>query len=220
MSDQADWSVGRSSDKLPSAASGIVADFRAIIPPEWERYLARAALAGVPVFHWKQIAESLTGMVEMEHLSENNFGSLLPSSVYRRFKRLVFVGRSTGAGDDRRDRLTFACVHPGAEKLGVPAVREVSFYLKGTEELEKGFTLMRREDQTVDDKPGAGGAHYPLLENVLSLEFHYTLNGKDWKNDWHHGNRHNIPRLVRIGMRVKIGKPFAPLPQAISHNPP
>lgn len=88
-SDRADWSVGRSSDELPLTSSGIVADFRAEFTPEWERFLARAALAGIPVYHWKQIAESLTGLVDMEHLSENNFGSLLPSSIYRRFKRLV-----------------------------------------------------------------------------------------------------------------------------------
>lgn len=71
-SDRADWSVGRSSDELPLTSSGIVADFRAEFTPEWERFLARAALAGIPVYHWKQIAESLTGLVDMEHLSENN----------------------------------------------------------------------------------------------------------------------------------------------------
>jgi lipopolysaccharide/colanic/teichoic acid biosynthesis glycosyltransferase len=43
------------------------------------------------VYHWKQVAESLSGTVDIEHLSENNLGSLLPSSVYLRFKRLVDV---------------------------------------------------------------------------------------------------------------------------------
>lgn len=61
---------------------GIVADLRADLPVEWERFLAESALAGVPVYHHKQIAESLTGRVEIEHLSENNFGSLIPGLAY------------------------------------------------------------------------------------------------------------------------------------------
>jgi len=89
MSDRADWTLARTSDALPTNATGVVVDLRSDIAPEWERFLARAALAGIPVYHWKQIAESLTGTVEIEHLSENTFGSLLPSSVYLRIKHLI-----------------------------------------------------------------------------------------------------------------------------------
>jgi len=46
-----------------------------------------AALAGHPVYHMKQIEESLTGRVEIEHLSENSFGSLLPNHGYLKVKR-------------------------------------------------------------------------------------------------------------------------------------
>jgi lipopolysaccharide/colanic/teichoic acid biosynthesis glycosyltransferase len=67
----------------------VVADLQANLAPEWERLLARAALSGLPVFHWKQIAESFTGTVDIGHMSENNLGSLLPSSVYLRLKRLT-----------------------------------------------------------------------------------------------------------------------------------
>jgi lipopolysaccharide/colanic/teichoic acid biosynthesis glycosyltransferase len=37
----------------------------------------------------KQLAESLTGRVELEHLSENSFGSLLPARGYFHLKGLV-----------------------------------------------------------------------------------------------------------------------------------
>src|SRR5690606_18362198 len=50
--------------------------------------LADATLRGVPVYHFKQLSESMTGRVEIEHLSENNLGSLLPSSLYLRFQRV------------------------------------------------------------------------------------------------------------------------------------
>lgn len=65
----------------------IVADLRHDMDPEWERMLASAALSGRVVYHTKQLRESLTGKVEIEHLSENSFGSLLPNLAYRKIKR-------------------------------------------------------------------------------------------------------------------------------------
>lgn len=65
----------------------LVADFRADLPDDWEAFLADCALAGLPVLHVKQLKESLTGRVEVEHLSENNFGSLVPFMAYLRMRR-------------------------------------------------------------------------------------------------------------------------------------
>jgi lipopolysaccharide/colanic/teichoic acid biosynthesis glycosyltransferase len=66
----------------------LVADFTADLPDEWEAFLADAALAGKIVYQVKQLAESLTGRVELEHLSENSFGSLLPARGYFYLKSL------------------------------------------------------------------------------------------------------------------------------------
>ena len=68
------------------ACNAIVADFSADVPDEWEAFLADAALAGRIVYQVKQLAESLTGRVELEQLSENSFGSLLPARGYFYFK--------------------------------------------------------------------------------------------------------------------------------------
>jgi lipopolysaccharide/colanic/teichoic acid biosynthesis glycosyltransferase len=62
--------------------NAIVADFRADLPDKWEAFLADAALAGRIVYQVKQLSESLTGRVELEQLSENSFGSLLPARGY------------------------------------------------------------------------------------------------------------------------------------------
>jgi lipopolysaccharide/colanic/teichoic acid biosynthesis glycosyltransferase len=67
----------------------IVADFSEDLPDEWEAFLADAALAGKIVYQVKQLAESLTGRVELEHLSENSFGSLLPARGYFYLKSLI-----------------------------------------------------------------------------------------------------------------------------------
>jgi len=67
----------------------IVADFSAALPDEWEAFLADAALAGRIVYQVKQLSESLTGRVELEHLSENSFGSLLPARGYFHLKAVA-----------------------------------------------------------------------------------------------------------------------------------
>jgi lipopolysaccharide/colanic/teichoic acid biosynthesis glycosyltransferase len=67
----------------------IVADFAADMPDEWEAFLADAALDGRIVYQVKQLAESLTGRVELEHLSENSFGSLVPARGYFHLKGLI-----------------------------------------------------------------------------------------------------------------------------------
>lgn len=77
---------------LPSDTSAsIVADLRSDHSAEWERMLAQAAIAGRTVYHMKQLGESMTGRVQIEHLSENSFGSLIPALAYRGIKRTIDV---------------------------------------------------------------------------------------------------------------------------------
>ncbi len=71
------------------SCEAIVADFSSELPDEWEAFLADAALAGKVVYQRKQLAESLTGRVELEHLSENSFGSLVPVRSYFYLKSTI-----------------------------------------------------------------------------------------------------------------------------------
>ncbi|MDP8913268.1 MAG: sugar transferase, partial [Pseudomonadota bacterium] len=66
----------------------IVADLRADMPERWETFLADCALNGIQVMHVKQVQESLTGKVAIEHLSENTLGTLLPNLFYSNAKRI------------------------------------------------------------------------------------------------------------------------------------
>ncbi len=68
---------------------GVVADLRADLGEKWERFITDCAISGMPVFHVKQVRESLTGRVEIEHLSENNFGSLIPNLAYVKIKQVI-----------------------------------------------------------------------------------------------------------------------------------
>jgi len=88
---EADWVIGETSKDIPADVNGVVADLAADLPLGWDRLLAQASLEGLPVYHWKQVAESLSGMVDIERLSENNLGSLLPSSIYFKFKATLDI---------------------------------------------------------------------------------------------------------------------------------
>jgi len=75
---------------LPEVSScAIIADLHADHPAEWERLIAEAAISGKPVYHYKQVWEAETGKVQIEHLSENSFGALVPSLTYQKLKRSV-----------------------------------------------------------------------------------------------------------------------------------
>lgn len=67
----------------------IAVDLRVDLPSEWDRQLADHALARMPIYHTKHLAESLTGRVELEHLSENSVGSLTPRYDYMVAKSII-----------------------------------------------------------------------------------------------------------------------------------
>ena len=89
---QADWYRLESGSLPDFRFDGIVADLRCDLPPEWEAFIAEAAIQGVPVYHEKQIREMFEGKVRIDHLSENSFGSLIPNAIYARVKRMLDVG--------------------------------------------------------------------------------------------------------------------------------
>ncbi|MGG6287606.1 exopolysaccharide biosynthesis polyprenyl glycosylphosphotransferase [Leptolyngbya sp. AN03gr2] len=69
----------------------IVADLHYPHSDNLERLFAKASLAGIPVYHFRTIAETLSGQVKITHLSENEFGSLIPHIPYMTLKRMLDV---------------------------------------------------------------------------------------------------------------------------------
>src|SRR5262249_24035707 len=67
--------------------SVVVADLSADLEPDWKGFLAKVALRGIPVHHYKQFNEAMTGRVALDHLWENTFGALIPALIYPQFKR-------------------------------------------------------------------------------------------------------------------------------------
>ncbi len=84
---QVDWRVLQRPDLVRAeGCHAIVADFDADLPDDWEAFLADAALDGRVVYQVEQLKESLTGRVQVRHLSENSFGSLVPARAYSTIK--------------------------------------------------------------------------------------------------------------------------------------
>lgn len=83
------WLVLRHMEMPKRSWNGLVADLHADLPDEWMRFISETAVAGIPVFHTTQVRESLTGKVEINHLSENTLGSLNPNQAYRELKHTL-----------------------------------------------------------------------------------------------------------------------------------
>ncbi len=142
----------------------VVADFGSDLPDEWERFLADCALKGSIVYHCKQLQESLTGRVAVDHLSENTFGSLIPALVYVKLKRMVdftfalaaaivlmplFVGAAIAIKLDSRGPVLFRQKRVGAG--GVP-FRVVKFRTMANDSGGGASTEIERAI-TVEDDP-------------------------------------------------------------------
>lgn len=61
------------------------------LSPEWNKFLAKCTLNGIPVYNVRQLQESLTGRVKIHHMYENDLGSLLPSPIYSLIKRVIDI---------------------------------------------------------------------------------------------------------------------------------
>lgn len=76
--------------KIEQVCHGIIVDLNAsTLTREWEKFIAKCTLEHIPVYHSKHIIEDITGRIQIEHLSENHFGTLLPSPFYSFGKRLL-----------------------------------------------------------------------------------------------------------------------------------
>ena len=72
----------------------LIGDLHDDLDPSWEQLIADVAILGYPVYHIRQIMESMTGRVQIDHLSENSFGSLIPNSAFGKAKRAFDIAVS------------------------------------------------------------------------------------------------------------------------------
>tara|TARA_B100001765_G_scaffold181409_1_gene125006 strand:- start:9090 stop:10091 length:1002 start_codon:yes stop_codon:yes gene_type:complete len=83
------WRVLQSPEVDCHGIDAISVDLSGNLSSEWERRLAAFALEGVPVYDLKHLRESITGKVQIKHLSENSLGTLSPLYAWMTVKHVT-----------------------------------------------------------------------------------------------------------------------------------
>lgn len=138
--------------RLTAECDLLVADFRADLSDEWEAFLADCALAGLPVLHVKQLAEARTGKVEIEHLSENSFGSLIPFMGYLALRRVVDFVAALIVGIFLLPLFALVALAIKLDSNGPVLFRQVRIGYRGRPFLVAKFrTMITRHDEDLRD---------------------------------------------------------------------
>lgn len=141
--------------RLTGACEILVADFRADLPDAWETFLADCALAGIPVLHVKQLRESLTGRVDIQHLSENSFGSLIPLLGYLRLRRIADFVSALVLGILLLPLLAVAALLIKLDSPGPVLFRQVRIGYRGEKFRIAKFRTMSATEPSGDSRLGA-----------------------------------------------------------------
>jgi len=142
------WTVLADPAQDTTALHAITADLRVDLAAEWDRRLADFALSGMPVYHTKHLAESLTGMVQLEHLSENSFGTLAPVSAFMTAKHLVDWIAAAVAAVVLSPLLALLALVITLDSPGGPIFRQVRIGYRGKSFTVYKFRTMRKSDPT------------------------------------------------------------------------
>ena len=165
----------------------LVVDLSEDVPDDWERMLADAAVAGLMVYQAKQLAESLTGRVQIDHLSENSFGMLIPGRGYFYLKSLV-------------DWVAALVVAP----LVIPVILIVSLMIR----LDDGGPALFKQLRV-----GRGGIPFLVYKfRTMSVETPHLR-----ESDTHEvlATSHSDPRITRVGALLRKTR-LDELPQIIN----
>ncbi len=74
-----------------NCVDAIMVDLRYDLPSDWIDFLTECTLVGVPVYHSTRLIELISGRTRIDHMYENDLGSLLPSKTYQMIKRLLDI---------------------------------------------------------------------------------------------------------------------------------
>lgn len=149
------WHKIQSPNTVVEYATGVVADLRADLSDEWERYIADSALSGTPVYHVKQISESLTGRVEIEHLSENTLGSLNPNQAYLKIKQAIDWASALLVLVVFSPLLLFVAIAVKIDSPGPALFKQKRMGYRGHAYEVYKFRTMKLSDIAVDEKEAA-----------------------------------------------------------------
>lgn len=133
----------------------IIVDFRSKkLNAEWQRVIAEEAIKGRRVLSARELSESLTGRVPIEHLSQNSFGHLAPDSLYAPTKRYVDVISALCVIALLWPLLILAAIMVRLESKGPAIFRQTRMGFQGRTFTVYKFRSMRVQEETENSLHG------------------------------------------------------------------
>lgn len=84
--EKVDWIRLSLKDTSVPNVDAIVVDLHSDHGDAWDKRITNYVLQGIPVYHFRQVLEQISGRVEIYHLSENTLGALNPNDAYLKTK--------------------------------------------------------------------------------------------------------------------------------------
>jgi lipopolysaccharide/colanic/teichoic acid biosynthesis glycosyltransferase len=138
----------------------VAADFRYDHSPAWEARMADLVLSGMPVYHTKDLYESLSGKADLEHLSENNFGSLAPLAPFQIAKGIVDRLIALPALLAASPVMLLAAIAIRLDSSGPILFRQTRIGFRG-----RPFTALKFRTMRTSGKAGKGRGEFITQEN-------------------------------------------------------
>ena len=149
------------------AVDAVTADFRFDHSDEWEARLADYTLSGVPVYHSKDLYESLTGRADLENLSENTFGALGPMHTLLALKQVIDRALAVPVAVILLPLFVLTALTIKLDSPGSVLFRQRRMGYRGREFTVYKFRTMRAAD---DRKAPRKGTVKPAIESFITLE--------------------------------------------------
>lgn len=151
-----EWHILDGPDSDVQKIDAISVDLWSDLSASWERRLATYALEGVPVYDLKHLKESLTGQVQIKHLSENNLGTLRPLYAWMRIKYITDWVFALIAGVLLAPFLVIVAVIVRIDSPGPAIFRQTRIGYRG-----KPFQVFKLRTMTVVPLPAEGDGATP-----------------------------------------------------------
>lgn len=76
------WEVLESPDLNNLSGAGVVTDHGIRHSTQWDQFIVQMKYVGIPVYDYMSLLESLTGRVDIQHISKNSLDTLIPNPFY------------------------------------------------------------------------------------------------------------------------------------------
>lgn len=121
-------------------------------------------------------------------------------------RKYFFTAQKSILGGARMDFLNFISGSLYSNPLALQTqVYNVTYFAEADPQSGE-LTLYRSEDMFTDYKNTKGGIPVPVLENIREFRAEFSIDNKNWVDDWDYSLKQRIPIYIRITIRFISNK--------------